>query len=72
MFRSTKEVAMVLGVSPSKLSRAVWEGRLDPPERGPSGAFLWEYSDIERASWALLGMDLDRVLSKRGGDRGKE
>ena len=65
MFRSTKEVAILLGVSPSRVSRAVWEGRLDPPQRGPSGAFLWEEADLRRASWVLLGMDLDRAVRER-------
>jgi len=39
---------------PAALSRAIWDGRLDPPAKGPSGNFLWRLSDIERASWALL------------------
>jgi len=51
---STRQVARVLGVSPSLLTKAVWDGRVGPPQKSPSGNFLWTYEDIERASWALL------------------
>lgn len=56
---NTREVARVLGVSTSKLSRAVWDGRVDAPMRGPGGAFLWDLESIQRASWQLLGKSLD-------------
>ena len=53
-YSSTREVATILKVNPSRLSRAVWDGRVDPPQKSPSGNFLWTYEDINRASWALL------------------
>ena len=62
MFKSTSQVARILGISASRLGRAVWEERVDPPTRGPSGAFLWTDADIERASWALLHRSADRAL----------
>ena len=51
----TRDVARRLGISASRLARAVWDGRISPPLRGPGGAFLWTLDDVERASWALLG-----------------
>lgn len=51
---STKEVARLLGISVTKLQRAVWDGRLDPPQKTPAGNFLWTPHDVERASWVLL------------------
>ena len=70
MFRSTREVAKMLGIGPSRLSKAVWDGRLDPPGRGPSGAFLWTEADIQRASWTLRRRSADDVLPEapKGGD----
>jgi len=58
-YKGTREVARLLGVNPSRLARAVWDGRLQAPARAPSGAFLWTEDDIRRASWAILGHDLD-------------
>ena len=66
MYRSTREVAELLNVTPSRLSKAVWDRRIDPPERGPSGAFLWTHNDIRRACWRLLRRDLDTYLAKGG------
>ena len=58
-YMSTREVARALGLNPSRLARAVWAGRIEAPARGPGGAFYWTEADIRRASWALLGHDLD-------------
>ena len=63
--RSTRQAAKLLGIRPSALSRAIWEGRLGEPPRSPSGAFLWRWQDLERASWVLLRRDLDDVLAER-------
>jgi len=70
MFRSTRGVAALLGVRPSRISKAIWEGRLRAPERGPSGNFLWTETDLRRACWFLLRRDLDTLLAERrgGGD----
>jgi hypothetical protein len=51
---STKQVAKILGVRPDKLSRAVWIGQIDTPEKSPSGDYLWSELNIQRASWVLL------------------
>lgn len=66
-YRSTREVARMLGVSPSRLARAVWDGRLDPPTKAPAGEYLWTIKDIERASWLLRGRDADDVLTAPAG-----
>ena len=70
MFKSTREVAELLGVAPGRIGRAVWEGRLAPPVKSPSGAFLWREENIRRASWVLLRKHLDDVLAGR--TEGKE
>lgn len=53
-FLSTRQVAARLGIRPSVLGAAVWNGRLIPPVKSPDGSFLWTEDDIERASWAIL------------------
>jgi hypothetical protein len=53
-YLSTRNVARLLGVSVSLLTKAVWSGRVDPPQKSPSGNFLWTHDDVERASWVLL------------------
>jgi len=58
-FFSTRMVAKILGISPSRLARAVWDERIEAPAKGPGGAFLWDEASIRRASWALLRRDLD-------------
>jgi len=62
-YRSTREVARMLGVNPSRLARALWDGRLVPPTKAPGGAFLWTDEDIERASWLLRGRDASNILA---------
>jgi hypothetical protein len=62
--RSTPEVARLLGVSVAKLSRALWLGQIDRPQRGPGGGFLWTPDAIERASWQLCGKPLDTKESR--------
>lgn len=64
-FKSTREVAGILGVNPSRLSRAIWDRRIESPTRGPGGAFLWTLRDIQHASWVLLGHGLDDGLIER-------
>lgn len=68
-FRGTREVARMLGLNPSRLARAIWDGRLDAPLKAPGGAYLWTKRDIERASWLLLRRGLDDVLPSREDDR---
>lgn len=52
--RSTREAARLLNVSVSRLAKAVWDGRVESPQKSPSGSFLWSERDIEQASWILL------------------
>jgi len=65
--RSTRDVARLLGVGVSRLARAVWEGRIEAPLKGPGGAYLWNRRDVERASWALRHRNADDVLCAEGG-----
>jgi len=64
-FKNTREVAEILGVSSSRLARAIWDRRFDPPAKGPGGAFLWTEQDIRRASWALLSHNLNEIVLKK-------
>lgn len=52
--KSTRQVAVLLGVNPNKLQRAVWEGRIPEPEKGPGNSFYWTEADVNRASKELL------------------
>jgi hypothetical protein len=61
----TKQAAAILGLRPGTLTRAVWEGRVQPPAKGPGGAYIWTDADLRRAAWALLGRDLDDTVSAR-------
>jgi len=54
VYLSTRDVARILGLSTSLLTKAVWDGRVEPPEKSPSGGFLWTQQDIDRASRVLL------------------
>jgi hypothetical protein len=53
-YLSTRQVARLLGVSVSLITKAVWCGRVDPPQKSPAGNFLWTEADIEHASCILL------------------
>ena len=65
----TKQAAAILGVRPGTLTRAIWEGRVPQPAKGPGGAFVWTETDLRRAAWALLGRDLDEVATGQEGTR---
>jgi len=65
VFHSTKEVALLLDIKPDTLNKAIWQGRVKPPRKGPSGAYLWTISDIRRVSWVLLHRDYQ---PESGGD----
>lgn len=47
-YKSTPEVAKLLGVSLSRLLKAIHGNKLDLPENGLSGVILWTDADIER------------------------
>jgi len=40
-------------VKPASLAKAIWDGRIEPPAKGPSGNYLWRLSDIQKASWVM-------------------
>jgi hypothetical protein len=65
-YRSTREVARMLGLNPSRVARAIWDGRLTAPTKTPGGAFLWTPEDIERASWLLRHRDASDILGTAG------
>ena len=69
-FRNTREVARLLGISASRLARAVWDQRFAAPSKGPGGACLWTEADARRASRALLGHDLGEVTKGQEVPRG--
>jgi hypothetical protein len=62
-YRSTRDVAKLLGVGLARLSRAVYEGRIEPPPRGPGGVFLWDDFAIRKAGWVLLRRDVADLLT---------
>jgi hypothetical protein len=66
-FWSTREVAKLLGVSVALLTKATWSGRLDPPQKSPSGNFLWTETDIQRASWVILHRPYEKTEGVRNG-----
>ena len=64
-YKNTRDVAAILGVSTSRLARAIWDRRFDQPAKGPGGAFLWTETDMRRACWVLLHRDLDEIFRNR-------
>jgi hypothetical protein len=53
-FFSTRQVAIdILDCKPDALSKAIWQGRVTPPLKGPSGHYLWDIAYIEAAAWAM-------------------
>ena len=67
-YQNTRQAAKRLGISVSRLARAIWDERFQAPTKGPGGAFIWTDDDLRRASWALLGHDLDEVAAGKGED----
>ena len=61
-YRSTKEVAELLGISAGRLKNAVWDGRVPSP-RKLGGVYAWSDRDVHRASWVLRHRDAGDVLS---------
>ena len=59
----TRQAAKLLGQSPGKLQQDIWHGRIGPPpQKGPSGSYLWTHEDLERYSWQIL----HRAYTTRG------
>ncbi len=64
-FYSTRQVAGLLGIKPDTLQKAIWQNRVIPPTKSPSGSYLWTLSDIERASWVLLHQAYKSTAAER-------
>ena len=64
---STPQVAKMLGIPPGRLSRAVWDGRVRMPAKGPGGAYIWTEGDNQRASWVLRRRSADDLLEAERG-----
>lgn len=56
-FKTTREVAEVLGVSPAQVTRLVASGDLTPAVKAPGlrGAFMFTHEEVEQAQ-ALRGL----------------
>jgi len=57
---------VLLEVKPASLAKAVWDGRIDPPAKGPSGNYLWRLNDIEKASWVMRRRAFDGLPEDEG------
>jgi len=51
---ATRKAAKILGVSTSRLVRAIWDEQFKSPNKGPGGNYLWTRQDVNRASMVLL------------------
>ena len=60
----TRQVAELLQIKPATIQRAIWEGRLDPPAKGPGNAFFWNEADVQRAAWVLCKRSLKHILQE--------
>ena len=56
-FYSTRQVARFLNIKPDALQKAIWQGRIKPPLKSPSGNYLWTIKDVESAAWVLHRYD---------------
>ena len=52
-FYSTRQVAGLLNIKPDTLAKAIWQNRVTPPPKSPSGQYLWTIAYIESAAWAM-------------------
>jgi hypothetical protein len=52
-FYSTSQVGRILKLSPDLISKGIWQNRVKPPVKSPSGNYLWSIANIESAAWAL-------------------
>ena len=64
-FYSTRQVAGLLAIKPDTLAKAIWQNRINPPIKSPSGNYLWTIEDIEHASWVLLHKGYEPVEERR-------
>ena len=64
---STREVAAKLDISPQRLYKAVWDGRLSAPPKMLGNSFAWGDDDIDRACRLFHHRDLESFLGRNGG-----
>ncbi len=63
-FLNTRQVAKLLGIKASCLTKALWDGRVESPAKSPSGNFLWTERDVERASWVIRHKDASDIFGE--------
>jgi hypothetical protein len=68
-YQGTKQVAAEIGVRPTTLLRAVWDGRIPPPPKNSAGDFCWRRIDVCRAA-KVFGRRLGNVARPSGGRAG--
>lgn len=49
-YQSSRQVAEEIGLRPSTLLRAVWDGRIPQPPKNQAGDFCWRRVDVRRAA----------------------
>ncbi len=69
--RSTRDVARLLGIGTSRLSRAVWDCRMPASERVPGWAYGWSDADLERASRHFRHRGAEDLLGAEGEEPGR-
>ena len=62
----TRQAAQALGIRPSTLSRAIWDGKVRAPVKGPGGAYVWSVGDIESAAWSMRRYPQFKQWHERG------
>ena len=67
---NTKGAAELLGVRPPALQRAVWDGRIEAPEKF-GRSYIWRRQQLEQAAWALHRKPLDELLARVENTRGQ-
>jgi hypothetical protein len=63
---NTRVAAELLGIRAPALQRAVWDGRLDAPQRF-GRSFIWTARELEQAAWVFWRKPLDQLLADRRG-----
>ena len=61
---STPEAAKLLGVTATRLRKAIFTGKVDAPARRIGLNYLWSHRDLDKAAWALLRRSVDSLLQK--------
>lgn len=67
-FYSTRAVAGLLHLKPDTLQKAIWQNRVSPPPKSPSGQYLWTLAYIESAAWAMGRFEQFKAWEAMKGD----